>query len=60
MNMDFEVGPEVDLEGFEVGQDIRFQLRQAASGRFLIDRAYLPDIPQEEAPGDTGNGEDRD
>lgn len=44
MNMDFEVGPQVDLEAFEVGQDIRFQLRQTASGRFMIDGAFLPDV----------------
>jgi Cu(I)/Ag(I) efflux system membrane fusion protein len=48
MNMDFEVGPEVDLEALAVGEDIRFQLRQAESGRFLIDRAYLPDVTEEE------------
>ncbi|MFT5141258.1 MAG: Cu(I)/Ag(I) efflux system membrane fusion protein, partial [Rhodothermales bacterium] len=43
MNMIFEVDPEVELASFEVGQDIRFQLRQAESGRFIIARAYLPD-----------------
>jgi len=52
MNMDFEVGPDVDLEALEVGQDIRFQLRQAASGRFMIDRAHLPDVGESQAPGD--------
>ncbi len=51
MNMDFEVGKAVDLEGFEIGQDIRFQLRQAASGRFMIDRAYLPDDAEAGPPG---------
>lgn len=44
MNMDFEVGPEIELQAFEVGEDIRFQLRQTASGRFMIDRAHLPDV----------------
>jgi len=49
MNMDFEVGDEVQLESFEVGQDIRFQLRQAASGRFVISRASLSDSNGQEA-----------
>jgi Cu(I)/Ag(I) efflux system membrane fusion protein len=54
MNMDFEVGNEVDLQAFEVGQDIRFQLRQAASGRFMINRAFLPDVEQDETMEDSG------
>lgn len=60
MNMDFEVGPEVDLEGFEVGQDIRFQLRQAASGRFMIDRAFLPDVDERDAPQNGAEDHDHD
>lgn len=43
MNMDFEVEPGVDLESLEVGQDIRFQLRQVASGRFIVAQAFLPE-----------------
>lgn len=43
MNMDFEVDPGVDIDSFEVGQDVRFQLRQADSGRFNISRAFLPE-----------------
>lgn len=53
MNMDFEVDPAVNLESFEVGQDIRFQLRQAASGRFMIDRAFLPDLEEGQPPAET-------
>lgn len=60
MNMEFEVGPEVDLTGFEVGQDIRFQLRQAASGRFTISGAHLPDAIDDEAPEDDHGSEDND
>jgi len=60
MNMDFEVGPQVDLEAFEVGQDIRFQLRQAASGRFMIDRAFLPDVDEREAPENGAEAHDHD
>ena len=56
MNMDFEVGPGVDLQALEVGQDIRFQLRQAESGRFMIDAAQTPDsldvTPREIEPGE--------
>jgi Cu(I)/Ag(I) efflux system membrane fusion protein len=58
MNMDFEVDPVVDLESFEVGQDIRFQLRQASSGRFAIARAYLRDQDAELIEEDQAN-EDR-
>ena len=60
MNMDFEAGPQVDLEAFEVGQDIRFQLRQAASGRFMIDRAFLPDVDEREAPENGAEAHDHD
>ena len=60
MNMDFEVGPEVDLEALAVGEDIRFQLRQAESGRFMIDRAFLPDVPEEEAPLEDKDGHRHD
>jgi len=56
MNMEFEVDPTVDLNAFEVGQDIRFQLRQAASGRFVIARAYLPDT--DVGPPTGGQGHD--
>jgi Cu(I)/Ag(I) efflux system membrane fusion protein len=61
MNMDFEVDPEVDLGGFEVGQDIRFQLRQAASGRFAIANAFLPDseaVETNREPVAGGDGND--
>ncbi len=66
MNMDFEVGPGVDLETLEVGQDIRFQLRQAVSGRFMIvaasprgaaDQVLTPETLsalQQEAAGEAG------
>ncbi len=43
MNMELEVDPNVNLSTFEVGQDIRFQLRQASSGRFVISAASLHD-----------------
>jgi Cu(I)/Ag(I) efflux system membrane fusion protein len=46
MNMELEVDPEVDLAAFEVGQDIRFQLRQGSSGRFVISAATLHDALQ--------------
>lgn len=52
MNMDFEVDPQVDLQSLEVGQDIRFQLRQAESGRFIIARAFLPDADGANTGGD--------
>jgi Cu(I)/Ag(I) efflux system membrane fusion protein len=60
MNMDFEVGADVDLEAFEVGQDIRFQLRQSASGRFMIDRANVPDMVDVEPPANSDGSEDHD
>lgn len=50
MNMELEVEPTLDLDQFEVGQDIRFQLRQVESGRFIITAA---------TPRDSAVGEDR-
>jgi hypothetical protein len=36
MNMEFEADHGVDLSELRPGQDLRFQLRQADSGRFVI------------------------
>lgn len=39
MTMEFDVDPQVDLSTFEVGQDIRFVLRQDHAGEFVIEQA---------------------
>lgn len=67
MNMELEVDPHVNLASFEVGQDIRFQLRQATSGRFVISAASLHDDGEEiqppgkvDAPENAPEGTDQD
>lgn len=64
MNMELEVEPGIDLRSFKVGQDIRFQLRQGDSGRFVISSASLPDVEatdEETAPAVSGHeGHDHD
>ncbi|MEJ2534863.1 MAG: efflux RND transporter periplasmic adaptor subunit [Gammaproteobacteria bacterium] len=47
MNMMFEVEPQVDLAAFEVGQNIRFQLRQTEAGDFVITIASRTDAKDE-------------
>ena len=60
MNMELEVTPDVDLAGFRVGQDIRFQLQQADSGVFVISAASLRETEDRPSPADIealeGNG----
>ncbi|NNL94638.1 MAG: efflux RND transporter periplasmic adaptor subunit [Xanthomonadales bacterium] len=64
MNMELEVEPGIELERFKVGQDIRFQLRQAESGRFVVSSAFLPDADDadvnimQEMPGHEGHDHD--
>ncbi|NIN58526.1 MAG: efflux RND transporter periplasmic adaptor subunit [Xanthomonadales bacterium] len=41
MTMDFKVDSGVDLDAFEVGQDIQFSLRQSHAGEFVIEHARL-------------------
>jgi len=42
MIMEFEVEPDVELASLKAGQDVRFQLRQADSGRFVVTAVSLP------------------
>ena len=51
MNMELEVEPQVDLAAFTVGQDIRFQLQQGSSGRFVITAVNLRDAEDQVTPG---------
>ncbi|KAA9133157.1 efflux RND transporter periplasmic adaptor subunit [Marinihelvus fidelis] len=52
MNMEFGVDPAVDLANLEVGQDIRFQIEQISSGRFVITAANLRDNSEPSTNGD--------